>query len=208
MKMKCFFIILMTVVAVMSAERLYAEQTKPVENKAAAVNPDVAPAAASQAPAQPQAPKIELPTTWTQPPVIQISKWGEELKIEVMPDAEMTKEIAMTIDSVSLESEKGELLGTKTFEQQEPARRAEFMVDPKALKMEQLKIAVHSAAMGDWSALTPLKVTVTAAPPPAAPPQAKAVATKAEVASQEKVAKASPKTTPGEMSKKKRKWVW
>lgn len=116
------------------------------------------------------------PTGWTEPPSVQISQWGEELRIEVQPAPSMDPEKAQGISGVELQNEQGEILGIKSFELQEAGRSAEFMMDLKALQLEKIKIVVHHIAWEDWSVVMPLKVTAppasgepAAAPSPASP---------------------------------------
>lgn len=108
-------------------------------------------------------PFTQLP--WSQPPQVRITQWGEELRLEVLPSELMEKEQMMDIDSVGLHTEQGDLLGFKTFDSQDTERRAEFMVDPKALKLEKVKVVVHGIRLNEWSVVTPLAVTEKTTPP-------------------------------------------
>ncbi len=94
---------------------------------------------------------------WNYPPVIRVTEWGEEIRIEVDNDKAMAPEQVFDIDSIRLETEKGEMLGFKTFGNQETERHAEFMIDPKILKLEKARIVVHGILMGDWSKIVPLE---------------------------------------------------
>ncbi len=110
-------------------------------------------------------PKAFTQAPWSQPPKIRITKWGEELRIEVQPNELMEKEQVLDIDSIALQTEQGDLLGFKTCDPQDSARNAEFMVDPRALKLEKVKIVVHGVRLDEWSSVVLLKEPEVAADP-------------------------------------------
>ena len=94
---------------------------------------------------------------WEYVPVVQVSKWGHEIRIVVEPSILMDREKVPSIQSVRLETEKGKFLGLKTFGPQEVKRRAEFMMDPAALKLDKVKITVNSKDDGDWTSVVSLE---------------------------------------------------
>lgn len=147
-----------------------------------------------------KAAELQEQNTWDQPaPKVEVSKWGQELKIVVTPDAKMKKDNLLAIQSVKLETEKGDFLGLKTYSPKETTRAAEFMLNPEVLKIENVKITVSSSKNGDWVTIAPLKVEE------AAPAPGKAVEEKKESPAQAPQAPV-PAAKPGRSSKKG--WLW
>ena len=106
-----------------------------------------------------KAAEVQDQNTWDQPePKIEVSKWGQEIRIVVTPDPKMKKEKILAIQSVKLENEKGEFLGLKTYTPQETTRVAEFMLSPELLKIDKVKMIISSALNGDWVSLVSLEV--------------------------------------------------
>lgn len=91
------------------------------------------------------------------PPQVKLSQWGPEIRINVIPDPQMGTEGVLAVQSVKLETEKGEYLGLKTFQPEEKARDAEFMINPDILKIEAVKLTVSSKTDGQWTHIQPLK---------------------------------------------------
>ena len=92
------------------------------------------------------------------PPAVTISNWGTELRITVNPNKFMPEEDTLSIQLVKLETEAGEFLGLKAYGPNEPARTAEFMIDPAVLKIENVKVTVSAGSNGEWTKLIPLKI--------------------------------------------------
>ncbi len=110
--------------------------------------------AAAPTEAAPEAPAA--PASWEKAPSIQVAKWGEEIRITVTPDKSMKEDKLLAIQSVKLETEKGEFLGLKTYGPEEKDRSAEFMVNPVLLKADNVKIIASSKIEGDWSEMVSL----------------------------------------------------
>lgn len=91
------------------------------------------------------------------PPQIKMSAWGPEIRINVIPDPEMGAENVLAVQSVKLETEKGEYLGLKTFQVEEKTREAEFMINPEILKVDAVRITVSSQKDGQWTHVHSLK---------------------------------------------------
>ncbi len=91
-------------------------------------------------------------------PQVKMSAFGQEIRIVVTPDSTMDAENIAAIQSVKLESDKGEFLGLKTYGATEKSREAEFMINPQILKMEKVKITVVSSLDGEYATLLPLEV--------------------------------------------------
>ena len=129
------------------------------------------------------------------PPQVKLSKWGTEIRINIIPDPEMGAENVLAVESVKLETEKGEYLGLKTFQPDEKAREAEFMINPEILKIENVKITVSSKTGGTWSHLQRLEII-----------------DEKKKAAEEAAAAASGGASPAESSKpaapKKKGWLW
>ena len=85
------------------------------------------------------------------PPQVKLSQWGPEIRINVIPDSQMGAENVLAVQSVKLETEKGEYLGLKTFQPEEKTREAEFMINPEILKVDAVKITVSSKLDGQWT---------------------------------------------------------
>lgn len=124
------------------------------------------------------------------PPQIKISQWGPEIRLNVVPDPLMGEENVTAVQSVKLETEKGEYLGLKTFQAEETTREAEFMINPEILKIETVKITVSSKSGDQWSHVQALKDEKGAGPEAGTP----------DVVAEQPVAAASEK------SKKKGWW--
>lgn len=91
------------------------------------------------------------------PPQVKLSQWGAEIRINVIPDPQMGAEALAAVQSVKLETEKGEYLGLKTFQAEEKSREAEFMINPEILKIDAVKITVSGKSGDQWSQVQPLK---------------------------------------------------
>ena len=91
------------------------------------------------------------------PPQVKTSQWGPEIRINVIPDSQMGTENVLAVQSVKLETEKGEYLGLKTFQPEEKTREAEFMINPEILKIDAVKITVSSKIDGQWTSTQTLK---------------------------------------------------
>ena len=117
---------------------------------------------------------------WNQyPPDVKLSQWGPEIRINVAPNSGMGSEKMTAIQSVKMETEKGEYLGLKTFQPDEKTREAEFMLNPDILKIDAVKLTVSSKTDGDWVKTVALKLAqggTEAAAPAAAPAQSKPAA--------------------------------
>ena len=125
-------------------------------------------------------------------PDVKVSKWGTELRIIVTPNPAMKKDKKLDIQSVKLESEKGEFLGLKTYGPKETDRTAEFMVNPEILKIDKVKLTATSKTDGDWVHFQSLEVK-------AEPPPQEA----SEAASEKAAAPAAAPQTGSEKPKKK-----
>ena len=134
------------------------------------------------------------------PPAVDVSKWGGEIRIIVTPDKAMKKDQLLSIQSVKLESDKGEFLGLKSYSPEEKTRDAEFMVNPAILKIETVKVTVSAGIEGEWSQVASLKVEE---------PKAEETEETPDQASQAAEKKAAP-TQPSEAEKpaKKKGWFW
>lgn len=152
-----------------------------------------APAAASAAP--------QSPTLEKHSPQILVSKWGSEIRINVAPDKAMKKDQMLSIQSIKLESDKGEFLGLKTYGPEEKTRDAEFMVNPEILKIENVKIVVSMGSEGEWSKIVSLKVEEPKVEEAAETPEAAPAA--------ETAAKDAAALKPSQTEKPKKKgWLW
>lgn len=188
-------------------EKTVVSETTTVTELAAtdpAINALIDPASGNaDTPAMPLPRTTESTGSWEYPPVVQISKWGQELRIIVEPNVLMDREKIPAIESVRLETEKGEFLGLKTYGPQEVKRRAEFMLDPLIMKIDKVKIIVHSQVDGDWTVVAPLKET--------SGDEVTAYTVDPEL-QEEQAAVETPAATPvppaEEPKKKKRGWFW
>ncbi|MSR77216.1 MAG: hypothetical protein EXS63_03170 [Candidatus Omnitrophica bacterium] len=142
----------------------------------------------------------EAVKAWEYPPVVNISKWGNELKIVVEPNMLMDRDKIPDIESVKLETEEGKFLGLKTYGPGEDKRRAEFMIDPAALKMDNVKITMNSRSEGDWSKVVPLKETPETDKEVSAYTQATATETSTEAEVAEKTQEPNAEATAPENS--------
>ena len=120
-----------------------------------------APSVPAQAPAAPAAPvaPAEPQTLWLYPPVAQIFKLGDKFKMVVEPNLLMDRDKISTIESIRIESPKGRFLGLKTFNPKDEKRRAEFILDPKEVKVRKVKVKVVSSDYGEWISLVKLEAT-------------------------------------------------
>ena len=139
------------------------------------------------------------PSSWdAYPPSVKVSLWGSEIRIVVTPNPVMGKERIAAIQTVKMESEKGDFLGLKTFSPTETERISEFMVNPEMLKMDKVKIIATSLMDGVWTALVSLEVK--AEPSPTA---------EAEVSPVGATDESAPAAVPAEgAAPKKKGWLW
>ena len=185
------------------------EETAPIakENLEQAAPADV-PAVVDPALEARKAADLASQNTWDQPePKVEVSKWGQEIKIVVTPDPKMKKDKLAAIQSVKLENEKGEFLGLKTYTPQETNRIAEFMVSPEALKIDKVKIIVSSAINGEWVSLVSLEVKEKL---PETAVSAEAAQIAADQAAPEAAASAVQEEAPAvpTVKAKKKGWGW
>lgn len=137
---------------------------------------------------------------WIQnPPVVKVSPFGQEIKINVNFDPKMGKEKIDAVQSVKLETEKGEFLGLKTYSAEEISREAEFMVSPEALKIDKVKVTISSSTEGEYS------TTVSLVIPKEEPKEEVSSAPAAESAAEASVPAVAEKK---EKKPKKKKWGW
>ena len=92
------------------------------------------------------------------PPEIKFDRVGQELRITVTPNKGMGADRISQIQAVRLDDIKGEFLGSKAFRPKDKDRIAEFMFDPKTLKIQEAKVTVHSAVDGTWTKIISLKM--------------------------------------------------
>ena len=105
-----------------------------------------------------EAEKAPAPVWKEHVPQVKMSAFGHEIRIVVTPDAAMDAKNLEAIQSVKLESDKGEFLGLKTYGAQEKSREAEFMINPEILKMDKVKITAVSSVDGEYTTVLPLEV--------------------------------------------------
>lgn len=152
----------------------------------------------------------EKATLWGFPPVIQISKGENDMKVVVEPHVLMEREKIPDIESVRLETEKGEFLGLKAFGPNEEKRRAEFLLDPSVIETEKIKVTVTSKVDGIWTTAVPLEETPGELPMLYTQPAGKEEeGAKEEASAPEEVPQESAEPEPPEPAKKKKKgWFW
>lgn len=90
-------------------------------------------------------------------PGVEVSKWGQEIRIVFNPAKTMDPKKLAAIQSVKLETPDGEFLGLKTYSASEETRTAEFMINPELIKLDKVKVVASSTADGDWSKMVSLE---------------------------------------------------
>lgn len=139
-------------------------------------------------------------------PQIKVSPFGQEIRILVsFDDKKMGKENVAAIQSVKLESDKGEFLGLKTYGATEISREAEFMVNPQILKIDKVKVTVVSSADGEYSETASLEIKEAVPPPAPAAVEAKKAVNEAAKELKEIVKKETEAAVPAVSEKKSEK---